>query len=117
MLPDPRPSLSPVWRLSRHGLCTVNARGDQDSARWLSTHPAVPPLALKTLLLNSCWVRKCRSELTPLASSESPVAASRPTLRYCTQTEGHVYALAVSASALLSFYPFLVVMLSFCRKR
>jgi membrane protein len=31
------------------------------------------------------------------------------------QTEVHVYALAVAASALLSFYPFLVVMLSFCR--
>lgn len=36
-------------------------------------------------------------------------------MRYCMQTEVHVYALAVAASALLSFYPFLVVMLSFCR--
>jgi YihY family inner membrane protein len=41
--------------------------------------------------------------------------ASRPTLRYCMQTEVHVYALAVAASVLLSFYPFLNVMLSFCR--
>ncbi len=31
------------------------------------------------------------------------------------ETEAHVYALAVSASVLLSFYPFLIVMLSFCR--
>jgi uncharacterized BrkB/YihY/UPF0761 family membrane protein len=31
------------------------------------------------------------------------------------QTEVHVYALAVAASLLLSFYPFLNVMLSFCR--
>jgi len=31
------------------------------------------------------------------------------------QTEVHVYALAVAASALLSFYPFLIVILSFCR--
>jgi len=31
------------------------------------------------------------------------------------QTEVHVHALAVAASALLSFYPFLIVMLSFCR--
>ena len=31
------------------------------------------------------------------------------------QTEVHVYALAVAASVLLSFYPFLIVMLSFCR--
>lgn len=38
-----------------------------------------------------------------------------PTLRYCMQTEVHVYALAVAASVLLSFYPFLNVMLSFCR--
>lgn len=43
------------------------------------------------------------------------VAAWRPTLRYCMQTEVHVYALAVAASSLLSFYPFLIVMLSFCR--
>ncbi len=39
----------------------------------------------------------------------------RPTLRYLMQTEAHVYALAVSASVLLAFYPFLMVMLSFCR--
>lgn len=31
------------------------------------------------------------------------------------QTEVHVYALAISASTLLSFYPFLLVMLSLCR--
>ena len=31
------------------------------------------------------------------------------------QTEAHVYALAVAASTLLAFYPFLIVMLSFCR--
>jgi membrane protein len=41
--------------------------------------------------------------------------AWRPTLRYCMQTEVHVYALAMAASALLSFYPFLIVILSFCR--
>jgi uncharacterized BrkB/YihY/UPF0761 family membrane protein len=41
--------------------------------------------------------------------------AWRTTLRYCMQTEVHVYALAVAASLLLSFYPFLNVMLSFCR--
>ena len=27
-------------------------------------HPAVPPLALKTLLLNSSWVRKCPPLIT-----------------------------------------------------
>src|SRR5207302_9866632 len=39
----------------------------------------------------------------------------RPTFRYLAQTEAHVYALAVSASVLLSFFPFCNVMLSFCR--
>ncbi|SPE26938.1 Ribonuclease BN [Candidatus Sulfopaludibacter sp. SbA3] len=31
------------------------------------------------------------------------------------ETEAHVYALAVAASVLLSFYPFLMVMISLCR--
>jgi uncharacterized BrkB/YihY/UPF0761 family membrane protein len=31
------------------------------------------------------------------------------------ETEAHVYALAIAASVLLAFYPFLMVMLSFCR--
>ncbi len=39
----------------------------------------------------------------------------RPTLSYLSQTEAHVYALAIAASVLLSFYPFLIVMLSLCR--
>ena len=32
------------------------------------------------------------------------------------QTEAHVYALAVSASVLLSFYPFVLVMVTLCRR-
>jgi membrane protein len=40
---------------------------------------------------------------------------SHPVATYLVQTEAHVYALAVAASALLSFYPFVLVMLSFCR--
>ena len=39
---------------------------------------------------------------------------SRPTVHYVSQTEAHVYALAISASVLLAFYPFLQVMMSFC---
>ncbi len=31
------------------------------------------------------------------------------------ETEAHVYALAIAASTLLAFYPFMMVMLSFCR--
>jgi membrane protein len=37
------------------------------------------------------------------------------TVRYAMRTEVHVHALAVSASVLLSFFPFLVVMISLCR--
>lgn len=39
----------------------------------------------------------------------------RPTVHYLMETEAHVYALAISASILLAFFPFLLVMLSFCR--
>jgi membrane protein len=39
----------------------------------------------------------------------------RPTIKYLSQTEVHVYALAISASVLLSFVPFLTVMLTLVR--
>src|SRR5690242_3629835 len=38
-----------------------------------------------------------------------------PILRYWMLTEVHVHALAVGASVLLSFFPFLIVMVSLCR--
>ncbi len=38
-----------------------------------------------------------------------------PTARFLFQTEVHVYAFAISASLLLSFFPFLVLILSVCR--
>ena len=38
-----------------------------------------------------------------------------PTARYCMRTEVHVHALAVAAGVLLSFFPFLIVMISLCR--
>jgi uncharacterized BrkB/YihY/UPF0761 family membrane protein len=38
-----------------------------------------------------------------------------PTFRYLLQTEVHVFAFAVSAGLLLSFFPFLTVTLSICR--
>jgi uncharacterized BrkB/YihY/UPF0761 family membrane protein len=38
-----------------------------------------------------------------------------PTVRYLSQTEVHVYALSISASVLLSLYPFLTVMFSLVR--
>lgn len=39
----------------------------------------------------------------------------RPTIRYLSQTEVHVYALSIGASLLLSFFPFLIVMLTLIR--
>ena len=36
----------------------------------------------------------------------------RPTFRYCTQTEVHVYAFSIAANVVLSFFPFLIVMVS-----
>ena len=41
--------------------------------------------------------------------------ACMPTIRYWMETEVHVYAFSIAANVLLSFYPFLIVMLSFCR--
>jgi len=41
--------------------------------------------------------------------------ASPPTLRYLMQTEVHVYAFSISAGMLLSFFPFMTLMLSLCR--
>src|SRR5579863_10783575 len=38
-----------------------------------------------------------------------------PSARYWMRTEVHVHALAVAASVLLSFFPFLIVMISLCR--
>jgi uncharacterized BrkB/YihY/UPF0761 family membrane protein len=39
----------------------------------------------------------------------------RPTVHYLLETEAHVYALAAAASVMLAFYPFLIVMVAFCR--
>jgi membrane protein len=38
-----------------------------------------------------------------------------PTFRYLSQTEVHVYALSIGASVLLSFFPFLIVILGLLR--
>jgi len=44
------------------------------------------------------------------------VRALAPTFRYWMQTEVHVYAFSVAANVLLSFYPFLIVMMSVARR-
>jgi membrane protein len=39
----------------------------------------------------------------------------RPTFSYWMETEVHVYGFSIAANVLLSFFPFLIVMLSLCR--
>ena len=41
--------------------------------------------------------------------------ACLPTVRYSMETEVHVHAFSVAANLLLSFFPFLIVMLSLCQ--
>jgi YihY family inner membrane protein len=50
----------------------------------------------------------------PVRGWPRTVEPLRPTLRYCMETEVHVYALSIGASVLLSFFPFLIVMVSLC---
>lgn len=38
------------------------------------------------------------------------------TIRYLTETEVHTYAFSVAANAILSFFPFVVLMLTICRR-
>ena len=54
-----------------------------------------------------------KPELEPFI--ETRVRHWSPTVRYLSQTEVHVYALAIAASVLLSFYPFLIVMMTLLR--
>jgi predicted membrane metal-binding protein len=43
------------------------------------------------------------------------VRACAPTLRYWMETEVHVYAFSIAANVLLSFFPFLIIIVSLCR--
>lgn len=54
-----------------------------------------------------------RSANEPIMEAE--VYRWRPTIQYLSQTEVHVYALSIGASVLLSFFPFLIVMLTLVR--
>ena len=55
----------------------------------------------------------------PDTALDMPVAEERnrwrSSIRYLSQTEVHVYALSIGASVLLSFFPFLIVMLAIVR--
>jgi uncharacterized BrkB/YihY/UPF0761 family membrane protein len=55
------------------------------------------------------------SERSAIARIEVGTRPWRPTIRYLSQTEVHVYALSIGASVLLSFFPFLIVMLTLIR--
>jgi membrane protein len=46
---------------------------------------------------------------------ETSIPRWRHTARYCAETEAHVFALSIAASVLLSFYPFLIVVVSLCK--
>jgi membrane protein len=41
--------------------------------------------------------------------------ACAPTVRYWAETEVHVYGFSIAANVLLSFFPFLIVMMSLCQ--
>ena len=47
--------------------------------------------------------------------SRKLIHACTPTIRYWMKTEVHVYAFSIAANVLLSFFPFLIVMVSICR--
>lgn len=55
------------------------------------------------------------SERSALERVQTEAERWRPTVSYLSQTEVHVYALSIGASVLLSFYPFLIVMLTMVR--
>src|SRR5213079_1146620 len=65
----------------------------------------------------SCSFHRYDRSLIPFQFPDAPPwwTRFRPTAHYLMETEAHVYALAVAASTLLAFYPFMTVMLSFCR--
>ena len=56
-----------------------------------------------------------RSEASRAGRFRSVWRSTHPTVHYWIQTEVHVYAFSVAANLLLSFFPFLIVMLSLFR--
>ncbi len=56
-----------------------------------------------------------QSERSTIERVQTEAERWSPTVRYLSQTEVHVYALSVGASVLLSFFPFLIVMLTVVR--
>jgi membrane protein len=62
------------------------------------------------------WRRKRHSAMQDRPGLAARLTRSvQPTLRYLMQTEVHVFAFSISAGILLSFFPFMTLMLSLCR--
>ncbi len=72
---------------------------------------AMPPAAS---LRESVWATASRLVRRFLA--EFPDGSFLQTLSYLKETEVHTYAFSVAANALLSFFPFMVVILLLCRR-
>jgi len=60
-------------------------------------------------------VRSLEAAANQQSLPERTVAFLRPTVRYLFTIESHVYAMAIAASVLLAFFPFLVLILSLTR--
>lgn len=52
----------------------------------------------------------------PQLRSSAPARFFLPTFRYLTTTEVHTYAFSVAANAILSFFPFIVLLITIARK-
>lgn len=53
--------------------------------------------------------------VSPPGLASRTYARLRPTVHYWMETEVHVYGFSIAANVLLSFFPFLIVMVSLCR--
>jgi YihY family inner membrane protein len=51
----------------------------------------------------------------PLARVPGLYRSIKPTLGYLSETEVHVFSFSIAANVLLSFYPFMLVMIALCR--
>lgn len=55
-------------------------------------------------------------EIKPVISSEEPAAGFSALIRYLVRTDVHTYAFSVAANAILSLFPFIVLLLTLTRR-
>src|SRR3954447_3346650 len=55
-------------------------------------------------------------EIKPVVPQPGPAAQVMALLRYMAGTEVHSYAFSVAANAILSLFPFIVLLLTICRR-